>query len=140
MILKIYIDGVICWLIDDILLNHNLNLNDGNMKIVEEYAQRKVDEAMKAYKNDLGVSDDEFSAIIDVIDARKRLLNAKEEFLHAKDELSCAKKRLSTIRKKELLKLKRTVVITLNDDGYEIKDIARIADVSLDFVAQTLAK
>ena len=55
------------------------------MKIVEEYAQRKVDEAMKAYKNDLGVSDDEFSAIIDVIDAKKRLL-------HAKYELSCAKK------------------------------------------------
>ena len=45
------------------------------------------------------------------------------------------KKRLSNIGKKELLKLKRTFVITLNDEGYEIKDIARISDVRLDFVA-----
>lgn len=110
------------------------------MEIVEEYAQRKVDEAMGAYKKELDVSDDEFSAIIDVIDAKKRLLNAKEEFLDAKDELSCAKKRLFSVRKKRIVEIEEKFCNYFNDDGYEIKDIARIADVSLDFVAQTLAK
>ena len=96
------------------------------MEIVEEYAQRKVDEAMGAYKKELDVSDDEFSAIIDVIDAKKRLLNAKEEFLDAKDELSCAKKRLFSVRKKELLKLKRSFVITLMMMGMKSKTLQEL--------------
>ena len=56
------------------------NLVGGNMKIVEDYAQRKVDES------------------------------------------------------------KRRFVINLDKEGYGIEDIARIADVSLDFVNQTLSK
>ncbi|WP_296883787.1 hypothetical protein [uncultured Methanobrevibacter sp.] len=35
---------------------------------------------------------------------------------------------------------KRNVVINLDKEGYSIKDIARIADVSIDFVSQTLSK
>ena len=31
-------------------------------------------------------------------------------------------------------------VINLNKEGYSIQDIARIADVSLDFVSQALSK
>ena len=67
--------------IDDESLNTTIyNLVSGNMKIVEDYAQRKVDEKT-------------------------------EEF-----------------------------VINLDKEGYGIKDIARIADVSIDFVSQTLSK
>ena len=80
-----FVKGVVLMLcdkfIDDESLNTTIyNLVSGNMKIVEDYAQRKVDEKT-------------------------------EEF-----------------------------VINLDKEGYGIKDIARIADVSIDFVSQTLSK
>ena len=34
----------------------------------------------------------------------------------------------------------KSVVINLDKEGYDIKDIARIVDVSLDFVSETLSK
>jgi len=84
-----FVKGVVLMLcdkfVDDESLNTTIsNLVGGNMKIVEDYAQRvaqrKVDES------------------------------------------------------------KRNFVISLDKEGYGIKDIARIADVSLDFVSQTLSK
>ena len=84
-----FVKGVVLMLcdkfVDDESLNATIsNLVGGNMKIVEDYAQRvaqrKVDES------------------------------------------------------------KRNFVISLDKEGYGIKDIARIADVSLDFVSQTLSK
>lgn len=81
--------GVVLMLCDKFVEDESLNttisnLVGGNMKIVEDYAQkvaqRKVDES------------------------------------------------------------KRKFVISLDKEGYGIKDIARIADVSLDFVNETLAK
>lgn len=68
------------FVLDESLNKTISNLVGGNMKIVEDYAQRKVDES------------------------------------------------------------KRNVVINLDKEGYSIKDIARIADVSMDFVSQTLSK
>ncbi len=41
---------------------------------------------------------------------------------------------------KEKLMNQRNFVINLDKEGYGIKDIARIADVSLDFVNETLSK
>ncbi len=92
--------------VDDKSLNKIIsNLVGGNMKIVEDYAQRKVDEVSQEYQKELVAKDEE--------------LNAKEE---------------------ELVKSKRDFVVYLDNEGHKITDIARIADVSLDFVAQTLAK
>jgi len=80
-----FVKGVVLLLCDKFVEDESLNttisnLVGGNMKIVEDYAQRKVDES------------------------------------------------------------KRNFVISLDKEGYGIKDIARIADVSLDFVNQTLSK
>ncbi len=35
---------------------------------------------------------------------------------------------------------KRNFVISLDKEGFSVNDIARIADVSVDFVSQTLSK
>lgn len=35
---------------------------------------------------------------------------------------------------------KKSFVINLENEGYNVNDIARIADVSIDFVKKTLAK
>ena len=67
--------------VEDESLNTTIsNLVGGNMKIVEDYAQRKVDES------------------------------------------------------------KRNFVISLDKEGFGVADIARIVEVSLDFVNETLAK
>ena len=67
--------------VEDESLNKTIsNIVGGNMKIVEDYAQRKVDES------------------------------------------------------------KESIVINLRKEGFKIVDIARIADVSKDFVKKTLSK
>ena len=65
------------------------------MKIVEDYAQRVAQEAVKKEKENF------------------------ESELESKDE---------------------NLVINLSKEGYSVKDIARIADVSISFVNQTLSK
>lgn len=82
--------------VDDELLNIKIsNLVGGNMKIVEDYAQRVAQEAVKKEKEKF------------------------ESELESKDE---------------------NLVINLSKEGYGVKDIARIADVSISFVNQTLSK
>lgn len=82
--------------VDDELLNIKIsNLVGGNMKIVEDYAQRVAQEAVKKEKEKF------------------------ESELESKDE---------------------NLVINLSKEGYSVKDIARIADVSISFVNQTLSK
>ena len=81
--------GIILMLCDKFVKNESLNKSitnivGGNMKVVEEYAQRKVDEKV----------------------------NERNEVLIHK----------------------------LKQEGYGMKDIARLADVSLDFVEKTLSK
>lgn len=95
-----FVKGVILMLcdkfVDDELLNIKIsNLVGGNMKIVEDYAQRVAQEAVKKEKEKF------------------------ESELESKDE---------------------TLVINLNKEGYGVKDIARIANVSVAFVNQTLSK
>lgn len=80
-----FVKGVVLMLCDKFVKDESLNTTisnivGGNMKIVEDYAQRKVDE--KA-----------------------------EEF-----------------------------VLSLDDEGFGLEDIARIAKVNLDFVKKTLSK
>jgi hypothetical protein len=80
-----FVTGVVLMLCDKFVKDKSINktvsnLVGGNMKIVEDYAQRKVDES------------------------------------------------------------KKRVVINLNNEGYNLTDIARIANVSLDFVERTLAE
>lgn len=109
--------GIILLLCDKFVKDDSLNMTisnlvGGNMKIVEDYAQRKVDEAKKVLEKELQVKNDE--------------LVAKEGELVAKDE--------------KFEKSKQNFVINLDKEGYDIKDIARIADVSLDFVSRTLSK
>ena len=65
------------------------------MKIVEDYAQRVAQEAVKKEKEKF------------------------ESELESKDE---------------------NLVINLSKEGYSVKDIVRIADVSISFVNQTLSK
>ncbi len=65
------------------------------MKIVEDYAQRVAQEAVRKEKEKF------------------------ESELESKDE---------------------NLVINLSKEGYSVKDIARIADVSISFVNQTLSK
>ncbi|MBQ6099536.1 MAG: hypothetical protein IJL02_06710 [Methanobrevibacter sp.] len=98
-----FVKGVILLLCDKFVKNESLNkvisnLVGGNMKIVEDYAQRKVDEANLEF----------------------------QKVLRAKDD--------------ELIKSKRNIVINLDNEGFTISDIAKIADVSLDFVNETLSK
>ena len=80
-----FVKGVVLMLCDKFVKDKSINktvsnLVGGNMKIVEDYAQQKVDES------------------------------------------------------------KKRVVINLNNEGYNLTDIARIANVSLDFVERTLAE
>ncbi len=80
-----FVKGVVLMLCDKFVKDESLNTTisnivGGNMKIVEDYAQRKVDE-----------------------------------------------------RNKEL-------VISLDNEGFEISEIARIANLNLDFVKKTLSK
>lgn len=80
-----FIKGIVLMLCDKFVKDETLNktisnLVGGNMKIIEEYAQRKVDEKTEV------------------------------------------------------------IIRNLNEEGYGINDIARIARVSLDFVEKTLAK
>ena len=82
------------------------------MKIVEDYAQRKVDEAKLEFQKELQAKNDE--------------LFAKDEELNAKYD--------------EFKKSKQNVVINLDKEGFSISDIARLADVSLEFVSETLSK
>ena len=80
-----FVKGVLLMLCDKFVEDESLNktisnIVGGNMKIVEDYAQRKVDES------------------------------------------------------------KESIVINLRKEGFKIVDIARIADVSKDFVKKTLSK
>ena len=88
-----FVKGVVLMLCDkfveDELLNIEItNLVGGNMKNVEDYAQRVADKKVS-------------------------------EKLEEKNE---------------------SIVLNLENEGYTIMDIARIADVSVDFVKKTLAK
>lgn len=86
--------------VDDELLNIKIsNLVGGNMKIVEDYAQRVAQEAVKKEK--------------------EKYESQLESELELKDE---------------------KIVLNLNKEGYSVKDIARIANVSMAFVNQTLSK
>lgn len=99
--------------VDDESLNTTIsNLVGGNMKIVEDYAQRKVDEAKKEFEKEL--------------QAKNKELSIKDKELDDKDG--------------ELLEFRQKTVINLSNEGYSIKDIARLAEVSLDFVSRTLSK
>ncbi|WP_295609436.1 hypothetical protein [uncultured Methanobrevibacter sp.] len=89
------------------------------MKIVEEYAQRKVDEAKVEFQKELQAKDDELFA-------KDKELVAKDEELVAKDD--------------EIKKSKQNVIVNLDKEGFSIKDIARLADVSPEFVSETLSK
>ena len=84
-----FVKGVLLMLCDKFVEDESLNktisnIVGGNMKIVEDYAQRKVDEK----------------------------LNERNE----------------------------EIVINLKKEGFKLSDIARIADVSKDFVKKTLSK
>ena len=119
-----FVKGVILLLCDKFVNDESLNktisnLVGGNMKIVEDYAQRKVDEAKLEFQKELQAKDDE--------------LFAKDEELVAKDEELNAKY-------DEFKKSKQNVVINLDKEGFSISDIARLADVSLEFVSDTLSK
>jgi hypothetical protein len=112
-----FVKGVILLLCDKFVNDESLNrtisnLVGGNMKIVEDYAQRKVDEAKLEFQKELQAKDDE--------------LFAKDEELNAKYD--------------EFKKSKQNVVINLDKEGFSISDIARLADVSLEFVSETLSK
>ena len=96
------------------------------MKIVEDYAQRKVDEAKIEFQKELQAKDEE--------------LVAKDEELVEKDEELVAKDEELVAKVDELKKSKQNFVINLNNEGFPVKDIARIADVSLEFVSETLSK
>ena len=119
-----FVKGIILLLCDKFVKDESLNktisnLVGGNMRIVEEYAQRKVDEAKIEFQKELQAKDEE--------------LIAKDEELIAKDDELIAKK-------DELKKSKQNFVINLDNEGFSVKDIARIADVSLEFVSETLSK
>ena len=119
-----FVKGIILLLCDKFVKEESLNktisnLVGGNMRIVEEYAQRKVDEAKIEFQKELQAKDEE--------------LIAKDEELIAKDDELIAKK-------DELKKSKQNFVINLDNEGFSVKDIARIADVSLEFVSETLSK
>ena len=112
-----FVKGVILLLCDKFVNDESLNrtisnLVGGNMKIVEDYAQRKVDEAKLEFQKELQAKNDE--------------LFAKDEELNAKYD--------------EFKKSKQNVVINLDKEGFSISDIARLADVSLEFVSETLSK
>lgn len=112
-----FVKGVILLLCDKFVNDESLNktisnLVGGNMKIVEDYAQRKVDEAKLEFQKELQAKNDE--------------LFAKDEELNAKYD--------------EFKKSKQNVVINLDKEGFSISDISRLADVSLEFVSETLSK
>ncbi|WP_405291453.1 hypothetical protein [Methanobrevibacter sp.] len=119
-----FVKGVVLLLCDKFVKDESLNktisnLVGGNMKIVEEYAQRKVDEAKVEFQKELQAKDDELFA-------KDKELVAKDEELVAKDV--------------QIKKSKQNVVINLDKEGFSLDDIARLADVSPEFVSETLSK
>ena len=126
-----FVKGVVLLLCDKFVKDESLNktisnLVGGNMKIVEEYAQRKVDEAKVEFQKELQAKDDELFA-------KDKELVAKDEELVAKDEELVAKD-------VQIKKSKQNVVINLDKEGFSLDDIARLADVSPEFVSETLSK
>lgn len=119
-----FVKGIVLLLCDkfvDESLNTTIsNLVGGNMKIVEDYAQRKVDEAKKQFRKELDDLNYSHKCELEDLDSSHR------RELEAKDF--------------EFLKSKRNFVINLDGEGFSIGDIAKLADVSLDFVHQTLSK
>ena len=115
MLVLFFSRGVVLMLCDKFVADESLNttisnLVGGNMKIVEDYAQRKVDEERERLKKEYDVS----------LDAERERL--KKEY----DE--------------EIENLKKEFVINLSEDGFKLEDIAKFANVSLEFVNQTLSK
>ena len=101
--------------VDDESLNTTIsNLVGGNMKIVEDYAQRKVDEVKEDFEKKLEDKDKELNAMGE---AHVRELKAKDD---------------------QFNNSKRNCIINLNKEGFGIEDIARLADVSVEFVVKTL--
>ena len=140
-----FVKGVILLLCDKFVKDESLNktisnLVGGNMKIVEDYAQRKVDEAKIEFQKELRAKDEELVAKDEELVAKDEELVAKDEELVAKDEELVAKDDELIAKKDELRKSKQNFVINLNNEGFSVKDIARIADVSLEFVSETLSK
>ena len=147
-----FVKGVILLLCDKFVKDESLNktisnLVGGNMKIVEDYAQRKVDEAKVEFQKELQAKDDELVAKDEELVAKDEELVAKDEELVAKDEELVAKdeelvaKDFELVAKDdELKKSKQNFVINLDKEGYSIKDIARLANVSLEFVSETLSQ
>ena len=101
------------------------------MKIVEDYAQRKVDEAKKQFRKELDSLNYSHKCELEDLDS-----SHKREL----EDLDSSHRRELEAKDFEFLKSKRNFVINLDGEGFSIGDIAKLADVSLDFVHQTLSK
>lgn len=140
-----FVKGVILLLCDKFVKNESLNktisnLVGGNMKIIEDYAQRKVDEANKEFQKTLQAKDEELSIKDDELSIKDKELSIKDKELSIKDEALSIKDKELAAKDEELFESRQKMVIILSNEGYSTKDIVRLADVSLDFVNQTLAK
>ncbi|WP_298501038.1 hypothetical protein [uncultured Methanobrevibacter sp.] len=140
-----FVKGVILLLCDKFVKNKSLNktisnLVGGNMKIIEDYAQRKVDEANKEFQKTLQAKDEELSIKDEELSIKDDELSIKDKELSIKDEALSIKDKELAAKDEKLLESQQKMVIILSNEGYSTKDIVRLADVSLDFVNQTLAK
>ncbi len=140
-----FVKGVLLLLCDKFVENKSLNktisnLVGGNMKIVEEYAQRKVDEVKKEFQKELQAKDEELVAKDVELAARDEELVAKDVELAARDEELVAKDVELADRYDEIVKSKQDFVLYLDNQGESINEIARRVNVSLDFVKEALSK
>ena len=131
-----FVKGIVLLLcdkfVDDESLNTTIsNLVGGNMKIVEDYAQRKVDEAKEEFRKELDDLNYSHKCELEDLDS-----SHKREL----EDLDSSHRRELEAKDFEFLKSKRNFVINLDGEGFSIGDIAKLADVSLDFVHQTLSK
>ncbi len=118
-----FVKGVVLILCDkfvkDELTNKRIsNLMGGNMKIIEDYVQRRVDDEMKKFE--------------------ERIKEEYEERM--KEELEeRMKEELEERMKEEFEEKNANTVINLNKEGYENEDIAKIAGLSIDFVNKVIS-
>ena len=125
-----FVKGIILMLCDkfveDELINQRIsNLVGGNMKIVEDYAKRVAKREVRKIKEELKEKNVELEEKNVELEEKNVELEEKNVELEEKNE--------------ELESSKKNFVINLDNEGYNEKDIARLANVSLEFVKKTLS-
>lgn len=105
------------------------------MRIVEDYVQRKVDEKTKI--GVLNLRKKGFS-LVEIAETLEVSLDFVKETLY---KGSCGNmKIIEDYANRKVEDSLKSIIINLDEKGFEMGEIARVAEVDLDFVKETLSE